>query len=70
MKKEGTALLVMETKIRGKHVKNVKHTLGFVGSFAVDSDGLNGGIWLFWSKEEKVELKNYSTSHISVVVFG
>ena len=49
VKQEGPALVfVMETKIRGKRVEDLRHTLGFAGSFGVDSDGLSGGIGLFW----------------------
>jgi hypothetical protein len=45
MKQEGPALLlVMETKISGKHVENLRITLGFLGCFGVDSDGLRGGL--------------------------
>ena len=69
VKQEGpTLLFVMETKIRGKHVEDLKHTLGFSGCFAVDSDGLSGGIGLFWSREVDVSLKNFSQSHIDVSV--
>jgi hypothetical protein len=38
----------METKIGGKRVEKLPNSLGFGGSFAVDSEGLNGGIGLFW----------------------
>ena len=69
VKQEGPNLLfVMETKIQGKRVENLQGTLGFAGCFAVDSNGLSGGIGLFWSKNVVVELKNYSSSHIDVRV--
>ena len=58
----------METKIRGKRVEFLKYGLGFSGCYAVDSEGLSGGIGLFWTKDVSVELKNYSTGHIDVVV--
>lgn len=58
----------METKIRGKRVEDLKTTLGFSGCFAVDNDGLSGGIGLFWSRDVNVTLENYSASHIDVIV--
>ena len=69
VKLEGpTLLFVMETKIQAKRVEALKYSLGFGGCFAVDSVGLSGGIGLFWSQDVTVELKNYSQSHIDVVV--
>jgi hypothetical protein len=37
----------METKIAGKRVEKLASSLGFQGSFSVDSVGLSGGIGLF-----------------------
>lgn len=69
VKQEGPALLfVMETKIRADRLENLKFTLGFSGCFVVNSVSLSGGIGLFWSKDVSVELKNYSSGHIDVVV--
>ena len=69
VKVEGPSLVfVMETMIRGKRAEDLQHTLGFGGCFEVDSVGLGGGIGLFWAKNVNVELKNYSTRHIDVVV--
>ena len=61
-------LFVMETKIKAKRVEDMKFTLGFAGSFAVDSVGLSGGIGLFWSRDVTVDLKNFSKNHIDVLV--
>ncbi|KAM3311944.1 hypothetical protein ACQJBY_032129 [Aegilops geniculata] len=61
-------LFIMETKIRAKRVELLQRQLGFVGCFAVGSNGLSGGIGLFWSGEVSVELKNYSAGHIDVMV--
>ena len=58
----------MEMKIRGKRVEDLRYNLGFAGSFAVDSEGLSGGIGLFWSNDVHVQLKNYSANHIDVLV--
>jgi hypothetical protein len=69
VKQEGPALLfVLETKISARRVKDLRIKLGFAGCIAVDSDGLSGGLGLFWSAEYDVDLKNYSSSHIDVMV--
>ena len=69
MKQEGPALLfVMKTKIKGKRVEDLKFSLGFSGCFAVDSDGLSGGIGLFLSRDTDVSAQNYSRSHIDAKV--
>ena len=69
VKQEGPALLfVMETKIKGNRVEALRTTLGFAGCFVVDSDGLSGGIGMFWSHYVVVDLKNYSRAHIDVKV--
>ena len=61
VKQEGPSLLfVMETKIKGKRVEDLKFSLGFSGCFAIDSDGLSGGIRLFWSSDVDVNLENFS----------
>ena len=63
-KQESPSLLfVMETKIRGVRVEDLKYTLRFSGCFVVDSDGLSGGVALFWTSDVEVEIKNYSISH-------
>lgn len=49
-------------------MESLQPLLGFAGSFAVDSDGLSGGIGLFWSEDVHLELKNYSKAHIDVRV--
>ena len=68
-KQEGPALLfVMETKIRGKRVEDLRNMLGFAGCFAVDSDGLSGGVGLFWSSEVSVKIENSSFNHIDATV--
>ena len=69
VKQEGPGLLfLMETKISAKRVKNLQNSLGFAGCFAVSSVGLSGGLGLFWSADLDVELKNYSSAHIDVMV--
>jgi hypothetical protein len=48
----------METKISARRVEELKNTLGFLGCYAVNTEGLSGGIGLFWTEEMFVETKN------------
>ena len=69
VKQVGLCLLfLMETKISAQRVESLQNLLGFAGCFAVNSTGLSGGIGLFWKDEVEVELKNYSSCHIDVLV--
>ena len=69
VKQEGPGLLfLMETKIAAKRVESLQNLLGFAGCFAVDSDGLSGGIGLFWTSEVQVDLQSFSSGHIDVMV--
>jgi hypothetical protein len=63
-----TLLFVMETKIEGKRVEKLTSTFGFAGGFAVDSDGLSGGVGIFWSSAVTVDIKGFSLHHIDAVV--
>jgi hypothetical protein len=58
----------METKISAKRVEDLRVTLGFAGCFAVDSEGLSGGLGLFWSDDYDVSVKGFSTGHIDAMV--
>jgi hypothetical protein len=53
----------METKISGKRVEKLIST-----RFAVDSDGLSGGIGLFWSSAVTVDIKSSKSHHNYAVV--
>lgn len=69
VKQEGPALVfVMETKISADRVKAMRTLLGFAGCFAVNSEGLSGGIGLFWLDDFDVDVKNFSTGHIDAMV--
>jgi hypothetical protein len=61
-------LFVMETKMSKKRLEDLQVPSGFAGYFAVGSDGLSGGIGLFWTAEVDVEIKNYSSGHIDAMV--
>jgi hypothetical protein len=43
-------------------------SLGFSGAFAVSSNGLSGGLALFWSSSVKVDLRAFSSQLIDIVV--
>jgi hypothetical protein len=58
----------METKLSKVKIESLKTTLGFDGCFGVASEGLSGGIAMFWTTEVSVDLKNYSSCHIDVMV--
>ena len=58
---EAPALVfVSETKIDGRRVADIASRLGFAGCMPVSSNGLSGGLALFWSKEVDVEVNNVS----------
>jgi hypothetical protein len=42
--------------------------LGFDHAFGVKSEGLSGGLVLFWNNDSVVSLKSYSRSHIDVMI--
>lgn len=58
----------MEMKLRAKQVEGLQHSLGFARVYVVERKGLSEGIGLFWSNDVSVELKNYSSGHIDVMV--
>ncbi|KAM0866346.1 hypothetical protein ACQ4PT_042693 [Festuca glaucescens] len=69
VKQEGPSILfVMETKISKERVESLKISLGFTGCFGVSSEGLSGGIALFWSADVVVDVKNFSSCHIDAMV--
>ena len=69
VKREVPALVfVAETKIEGRRVSDLTGRLGFEGCYPVNSDGLSGGLALFWSNKVDVTLNNFSDQHIDVSV--
>jgi hypothetical protein len=61
-------LFVMETKLSKDRLDDLRSRLGFAGCFAVGSDGLSGGVGIFWSAEVIVSVKNVSYGHIDAMV--
>ena len=50
-------LFLSETKMRDSRVKNFMWSLGFSGCFAISSEGLSGGLALFWTHAADVMVK-------------
>ena len=50
-------LFLSEMKMRDSRVRNFMWSLGFTGCFAVGSEGLSGGLMLFWSSTTTVDVK-------------
>jgi len=48
--------------------QDLRWRLGFDHAFAVKSEGLSGGLVLFWNSDSIVSLKSYSRSHIDVLI--
>ena len=69
--KKTSLVFLMETKLRKEKLERVRVKLGFPNMFEVDSVGKSGGLALFWNKEEKVEIQNFSRRHINAsVIYG
>jgi hypothetical protein len=63
-----TLVFISETKIEATRAQNPTSRFGFAGCVHVASDGLSGGLVLYWSKEVEVELQKNSDQHIDVHV--
>jgi hypothetical protein len=50
-------LFLSETKMRDSRVHNFMWSLGFSGCYAVSSDGLSGGLALFWLSSISVSVQ-------------
>lgn len=57
-----------ETKMRAKQVSLESRHFNFENCFAVDRNGLGGGLALFWTSNVEVEIKSYSLHHIDALV--
>lgn len=43
-------LYLLETRLPGHRVEEIKTWLGYDGVHTIDSVGLSGGIWMLWDK--------------------
>ena len=57
----------METKVDAKRVEKLVNTFGFTRGFAVDSDGLSGGVVIYWSSLVVVDIKGANLHHIDAI---
>ena len=63
-------VFLMETKSDKEWVKIVRDQCGFKDSYVVPSDGLKGGLALFWKSDIKVDVLNSSLSFIDALIKG
>ncbi|XP_073359649.1 uncharacterized protein [Aegilops tauschii subsp. strangulata] len=61
-------LFLSETKMRDSRVKNFMWSLGFSGCYAISSEGLSGGLALFWTHAADVTVKAANKRCIDVQV--
>ena len=61
-------VFLSETKMHATRAQNLNWRLGFDNSFGVSSDGLSGGLVLFWNNDVSVDLKSFYKSHIDAMV--
>jgi exonuclease III len=68
--KNPNLVLFMETKIRKKRLKKIRHRLGFSSLVVVDCVGKGGGFGLLWKENAVVEIQNFSHRHINAIIQG
>jgi endonuclease/exonuclease/phosphatase family metal-dependent hydrolase len=61
-------VFLCETRQKAEKVKRLRGRLGLRGFTGVDSDGLSGGLALFWCDQIKVEVQSQSERFIDVHV--
>ena len=59
-------VFVSETKVDSERVRNLTSRLDFARCVPVASNGLSGGMVLYWSREVVVELQTFSDQHMDV----
>jgi hypothetical protein len=61
-------VFLSETKMSDRRSQDLRLRLGFDHAFGVKSEGLSGGLVLFWNSDSVVSLKSFSQSHIDVMI--
>jgi len=61
-------VFLSETRMSASRSKNLQWKIGLKHSLAVDSDGLSGGIVLFWDESISVSLLSQGERYIDVLV--
>jgi hypothetical protein len=57
-----------ETRQKAEKVRRLRGRIGLKGFVGVDSDGLTGGLALFWNDQIKVEVQSVCERYIDVHV--
>lgn len=57
-------LFLLETRIFSRQLDSIKRHGGYVGCLAMDSDGIEGGLALFWKASTAVTLISLFKHHI------
>ena len=63
-----SVVFLSETKMSDKKAQELRFRFGFAHAFAVKSEGLSGGLVLFWNGDSRVSLKSFSRNHIDVML--
>ena len=63
-----SVMFIMETQISKYRVENLRYTLSFDNSFAVNSSGRSGGLGLFWNNDVLLSIQKYSNYHIDTII--
>ena len=61
-------VFLSETRMSANRCKNLRWKLGLKNCLAVDSDGLSGGLVLFWDEHINVSLLSQGERYIKVLV--
>lgn len=63
-------VFLMEMKSNVDWMRSVRDRFGFNNSFVVPSNGLSGGLALFWKSEATVHVQNATLTYIDARVEG
>jgi hypothetical protein len=63
-----TLLFLSETKMKDTRVRNFMWSLGYSGCYGVSSEGLSGGLALFWMSSVTVTLKPCNSWCIDILI--
>lgn len=61
-------MFLCETKLKVKQMQEKAKRLRYQNCFAVNREGLGGGLALLWNEEVIVDIKSYSKHHVDAVV--
>ncbi|KAL9674569.1 hypothetical protein QQ045_030841 [Rhodiola kirilowii] len=61
---------LIETKLRNCRWDLLRSQLGFRCCFAVEREGMSGGLALLWKKDSCVDIQSYSKHHLDAIIRG